>query len=327
MNASQPLERQPCFRTRFDFSQVLGARKLVSASVGPRGEAVLLAVLPEYEKEPFGKEQRKGFAIFPLSKARRRYPAAYIWIDEHGAHETQLTQVESAFPYVQPLPGGEILIVGARCNFRNGDPEQNAAVFSNAGVLKRQFVLGDGINGVLTSTNGQIWVSYFDEGVFGNFGWDKPIGASGLVCFDPTGRIVWEFRPPDGTDTIADCYAFNVCEDSVWTYYYTEFSLVRIDANFQVRAWKNTVTGARVIAVSPSRVLLWGGYGEKRARCVMQTLQSNSVVNPVELCLSIPAGLDGATATFIGRGSVLHAFSNNRWFTLDISGCTSADCS
>ena len=34
---------------------------------------------------------------------------------------------------------------------------------------------------------GRIWVSYADEGVYGNFGWGQPgpppVGAAGLVCF------------------------------------------------------------------------------------------------------------------------------------------------
>jgi len=125
-------------------------------------------------------------------------------------------------------------------------------VYGPDGKLRRQFVLGDGINGVQTTNEGMIWVSYCDEGVFGNFGWEKPLGAAGLLCFDCAGHIVWEFQPPDGVDAIADCYAFNVCGDTVWTCYYTDFPLVRIDSRNQVRAWKNNVGGASALAVHAS---------------------------------------------------------------------------
>ena len=325
MSFSQQMDGRLCFAPRFDFSQVLGDRKLVSASIGPAGEAVLLAVSAEYEREPFGKEERKEFAIFPLSKAKRHYPAVYIYMDDNGVSETELGCVESAFPYVQPLPGGEILIVGARCHYCKGDPEQNAAVYSKTGELRRQFVLGDGINGVQTTADGSIWVSYFDEGIFGNFGWDKPLGASGLVSFDLKGRIIWEFKPPQGIDTIADCYAFNVCANTVWACYYTEFPLVCVDSHFQVSAWKNQVYGANAIAVSASHVLHWGGYKDKRTRSVLQTFGGAILKNRREVQIEFSPGLDAGTVTFIGRGSVLHAFSNNKWFTLDISKMKFAD--
>jgi hypothetical protein len=34
-------------------------------------------------------------------------------------------------------------------------------------MLKREFLLGDGIEDVQTDRKGHIWVAYFDEGVFG----------------------------------------------------------------------------------------------------------------------------------------------------------------
>lgn len=38
--------------------------------------------------------------------------------------------------------------------------------------------------------DGRIVTSYFDEGIFGNFGWDQPLGASGLVVWDEQGRVL-----------------------------------------------------------------------------------------------------------------------------------------
>ena len=60
----------------------------------------------------------------------------------------------------------------------NGTPQHTA----RAGELRRQFVLGDGIKHVQTTAAGDIWVGYFDEGVYGNYGWgndpdSEPIGA------------------------------------------------------------------------------------------------------------------------------------------------------
>jgi hypothetical protein len=158
------------FVHRGDLSQILGKRKIISSGAGPNGEAVILAVTPELEKQPFGREEQKGFASFPLSKPRNRYPALFLRFDGKLLQQTELQEVESAFPFIQPLPGGEILVVGCRCHYGKGNPEKNASVYGPDGKLRRQFVLGDGIHSVQATRGGTIWVSYFDEGVFGNFG-------------------------------------------------------------------------------------------------------------------------------------------------------------
>ncbi len=220
-----------------------------------------------------------------------------------------------AFPSIQPLPEGEILLVGARCHFRNGDPEQNAVVFNQSGVVNRRFVLGDGINSVQTTSDGAIWVSYFDEGIFGNYGWNKPMGASGLVCFDTNGRIIWEFEPPSSVDTMADCYALNVATDAVWACDYTDFPLVSIDSNECVRAWKNSVGGASALATDGRRVALWGGYGDKHSRFVLQEIADDRLRNETELPIGFPDGISAVATQVIGRGKSLHTFVETSWLT------------
>jgi hypothetical protein len=311
------------FTPRFDFSEIIGNKTIISSSVGQNGEAVVLAVEKKFAKEPFGRNEQK-FGSFPLSKPKHSYPAVFIRCDGELIQQTELADVEIAYPFIQPLPAGEILVVGGRCDFRNGNPEQNAAVYGPDGALRRKFVLGDGINCVQATADGMIWVSYFDEGVFGNFGWKKPMGAAGLICFDRFGRIEWQYQPPVGFDIIVDCYSLNVCADSVWACYYTDFPVVRIDSRKQVYAWKNTVAGASALAVSSDHVLLWGGYGEKRTTCILQNIRGDSLTDPVELCLTFPSGLNALGATFIGRGSVLHAFFERSWSAFNLSEVTAA---
>ena len=61
-------------------------------------------------------------------------------------------------------------------------------VVDAAGSVVAEGTLGDGINHLLTTPSGAIWVGYFDEGVFGSFGWGgpgpPPIGQPGIVQFD-----------------------------------------------------------------------------------------------------------------------------------------------
>lgn len=308
------------FEQHADFSTVIGENKIIASSIAANGEAVLLIVAPEFEKAAFGREERKGFAIFPFSKAKRYYPATFIRLNGREVFQkTELTEVEIAFPSVQPLPDGEVLLVGARCHYRDGDPEKNAVVFSRDGKVLRRFVMGDGINSVQTTDEGMIWASYFDEGVFGNYGWNQPMGASGLICFNSAGRILWEFKPPAGFDSICDCYSLNVANNAVWTCYYTDFPLVKIDADKRVQGWKNDVGGASALAVDGRRALLWCGCGDKRSRCVLQDVGSDALVHSREVELGLPSGFELMGARVIGRSSTLHAFAGSSWFSFDLS--------
>ena len=81
-----------------------------------------------------------------------------------------------------------------------------------------------GIEDVQVTESGIIWTSYFDEGVFGNRGWNDPIGKNGLVAWNGLGEKIYEFLPTTELGEICDCYALNVISDrEVWLYYYTEF--------------------------------------------------------------------------------------------------------
>jgi hypothetical protein len=63
--------------------------------------------------------------------------------------------------------------------------------------LVGEILLGDRIHRGQTTSTGRIWISFFDEGVFGNFGWDDPLGSSGLVVWDSRGNKQYEFQRAD----------------------------------------------------------------------------------------------------------------------------------
>ena len=306
------------FNQRADLSTIVGRNKIIASSIGLNDEIVLLTVAPEFEKDPFGRDERNGHAIFPSSKSKRHYPATFIRFDGREVlQKTELAELDIAFPHIQPLPDGDVSLVGARCYYRDGDPEKNAIVFSRDGKVLRRFVLGDGIKSVQTTPDGMIWVSYFDEGVFGNYGWNQPMGASGLICFDSAGRILWEFAPPTGFDSICDCYALNVAKDAVWACYYTDFPLVKIGSDKRVQGWKNEIGGANALAVNDRYVLLWGGYGDKHTRCVLQNFGDQTLTQSRELSFNFPSGLDLKGIKIVGRGSMLHAIADKTWFAFD----------
>src|SRR5262249_20886820 len=117
---------------------------------------------------------------------------------------------------------------------------------------------------VQATSRGVIWTSYFDEGVFGNYGWQNPVGASGLVGWDSAGKQLYEFQPDAGLDAICDCYALNVkSEEDVWLYYYTQFPLVRLHHREIASVWKMPQGGSDAFAVSTGHALFRGGYKDR----------------------------------------------------------------
>lgn len=120
---------------------------------------------------------------------------------------------------------GTILIVQPRCLKKGNTTEKNARRYHTNGELIEEFTLGDGISHVQIDETDTIWAGYFDEGVYGNFGWEQPMGSEGLVAYSIHGQKVWGGRDYD----ISDCYALNVVSaKEVYFAYYTDFFLIQL---------------------------------------------------------------------------------------------------
>ena len=111
---------------------------------------------------------------------------------------TPIADLALAHVTVQPMPGGRFLVAGARCRWRPGGPDRNAVLYDADGQVVSEHVLGDGIAHVLATSTGQVWAGYFDEGIYGNYGWgraesEEPVGAYGIVRFSPDLEAVWHY--------------------------------------------------------------------------------------------------------------------------------------
>lgn len=292
--------------------------KVVSTEVGPRGEALRLLASDESAQSIFARIQQPGWASFPKTRTESEYPAVLFVCGQNGIEEFHLPSLKATFPKVQTLPNDEILVVAPRCRkFQDGSHELNARVYDAGGGLKREFLLGDGIEHVQTDRKGNIWVGYFDEGVFGNYGWghsNDRLGAAGLTCFNDKGEKLWDFQPPAGCDHISDCYALNVSKDGVWTYYYTGFPIVRIDSDWRARAWNTQTAGGRQFAVHGGHILLYGGYGEHRNDCKLLRLRENTADVAAEVTLALPNDVELSKSSVIGRDNKLHVFYEDDWY-------------
>ncbi len=311
---SRRRELQP--RLLVDFSQFFGVetnpRKL-SAGASLDGR-VLMALLTS--QEPLTEERG-----FPRSHTTK---PSVIKVVQWKAGQFQSAEVggETLVPhFVQPADDG-FLLVGARCRWRPDGPEKNALLCSWEGAVRSRHTLGDGIEDARVEGD-RVWVSYFDEGVFGNYGWGlpnslEPIGSSGLVAFDMAGRKTFEYDPMKaGTKPIADAYALNVLsEEEVWVYHYTDFPIVRI-AGGQYAVWKCGYGGAHGLAIADDMILLVGAYGDLAHGRIM-SLQPNGTTNLAkEVIVRTPQGQPMTEARASGIGPKLYLFHGARAYLLD----------
>lgn len=173
--------------------------------------------------------------MFVDTKANTEYSAIRLSVDWESGEVVHHELIEFGnhnmnFHFIQPI-GENILLLGARCMYyETPGPEKNAVIVDVMGNVVKEFCLGDGIQDCIVTDSGDIITSYFDEGVFGNFGWDQPIGSCGLIVWSQNGEIYWQ-----ADSNICDCYALNIDEKNhVWYYYYMDFNLVKTDLNRDV---------------------------------------------------------------------------------------------
>ncbi|QSQ27520.1 hypothetical protein JY651_22540 [Pyxidicoccus parkwayensis] len=284
-----------------DFSEVLKGREARNWSIGPANDLWLLTSGEVLHFDGTG-------AL-----------AARLRISEPGRQSH----------YVQPLPGGEVALVEGRCRFIAKDQhERNAAVYTREGARVREFTLGDGIEDVQATSDGRLWVSYFDEGVMGNRGWGRgdadttPIGVSGLVLFDSQGKCLSDYdAEAAGTDIIVDCYALNVAsDDETWLYFYSEFPLVRLRSGEPATVWKTPLRGATAFAVNDTHVLFNGTY-ESHEYFQLFSLYDRGArrLKPQgTFRFEDGAGTPWRPTRACGRGSWLYGVDGTRVFRIDL---------
>ena len=170
------------------------------------------------------------------------------------------------FHFLQPI-GDHFLLLGARSSYREDSPDQNAWIISRNGAVLSRFCLGDGIQNCTVKANGSIITGYFDEGVFGNYGWADfheshgyvpPIGECGLIAWTPEGDPFWK----NSKYPIYDCYAISLDEEeNLWFYYYDEFRLVWTNFKEDL-VFELPIKGSSAFSVAPSgeKFLFQGGY-------------------------------------------------------------------
>ncbi|WP_226666240.1 TetR family transcriptional regulator [Metabacillus litoralis] len=131
-------------------------------------------------------------------------------------------RITCKYPLVRWISFNSFLIADAR----NDGETDNLYIFNTDGTLRNSFHCGDGIEDIVVSNDG-IWISYFDEGVFG-----EGISTEGLVLFSYEGTPIFKYHSDlSGRPFIVDCYA--ICKgdsSSIWLFPYTDFPLLQVNS-------------------------------------------------------------------------------------------------
>ncbi|WP_078553748.1 hypothetical protein [Bacillus alkalicellulosilyticus] len=251
-----------------DYTEDLQGYHIVDASLGPRGEVCILAV-----NDIPGRID----GMFPPVKTTEQYD--YKVIIDMNFHK-QIVEIKNQrwnYHFVQPIEDNHILLVcGRSYYYEEGKYDLNAKVFDSSGAHIRQFLLGDAIQDIYVTKENTIWTSYFDEGIFGNYGWEDPVGKSGLRAWDQEGNAIYHY-PNSGLNFISDCYALNVVADEdVWFYYYTDFLVGRYHHG-EFTYYKPDIEGSDGFVLFKNYFLFRGGYENQDKYLLYKLFSKNSL--------------------------------------------------
>ncbi len=232
-----------------DLSKILSGSHYIQCSCGPKHEIVLLS----RDKPPWLDTERRVNSLPPFLYR--------VLLLESSSWKVALAlgPTQKDYDFAQPLPGGLWLLVQSRLA---PDRVPNGDIFDENGTLLSSIVVGDGIEHVQTTSAGDIWVGYFDEGIYSG----GKLENSGLVCLTEQGQPRFQYwfdvAEPNGLPCIDDCYALNVSgEDEVWTSYYSNFPVVKLRRKELDKAWLDFPAKAvRAFAVNRDRLLMTPAY-------------------------------------------------------------------
>jgi hypothetical protein len=290
----------------------------VSVTVAPDGDAITAWAAPADHARLHERITRPSGSIHPNPRPDTRVRVRVARDGLDGRVAVAELAVRVGFPSIHAMPNGQWLVIGARTWWRERGPDDNAFLYDADGALVRSGCVGDGVQHAQTTASGAIWVGYFDEGVFGNYGWGgagpAPIGATGVNRFDDRFARVEHA----GEYQIADCYALTTSGETCWVCPYTDWPILQLGGPTRA-AYANRVDGASALIEHGRRVALVGGYGKHRSRVVVGRLEGDRLI--VERRGRLDLSRD---AELVGRDGVLHVFAESTWTAWSLSALSEA---
>ena len=264
---------------------------VASFNPGPDGLLYVLVCTGEPDRNRIKRDQSRDWHVLAFHT-------------DGQSSEILIQNQRQNFDLVQPLQNG-LLLGTRRCKYAGEATEANGCLFDNRGQLVGRILLGDGIEDLQTTTSDEVWVSYSDEGIYGNFGWRKPIGNDGLLRFNLEGKICFRFEGAAGLGPIDDCYCLNVVsEREAWCYYYSQFSIVQIRDDRIAHYWACPVRSSKRLAVWGNSLAMQDGYESDDWR-LLEVTGADVAVEEEAITFRTPEGLPLAAKCARARGSAI----------------------
>lgn len=266
---------------------------------------ILMSINSADNREDFNNTN----SVKKMLKQQQKYE---IWQITDDSGELSLyaeITAEVNFHNIQRFTNGDILLVSKHSKYRDeNDYDKNGYIYSINGELKKEFLLGDGVADVQVTEDDIIWISYFDQGIFGRYSshWHDLLGSTGLVAWNIDGEKVYEFEPSNGLYNMDDCYALNVATNTAtYAYYFYnddnycgKFDLVRIQNQKITDFWYMPVSGSSAFIINGDKALFDGGY-EHRTLFYLVELQEE---HQAEIIHQIIFEYDGENILKMGEG-------------------------
>lgn len=178
----------------------------------------------------------------------------YHFINDKISHINIPNIEKFFFSSAQPL-GENWLLVSARIDEEDNDVK-NAYVVDKEGNIIHRYEYGDAVADVQTTSEGDVWVSYFDQGDAGRL--NCYVAGDKTLDFYNSIRKNNPHVPP-----IDDCYAMNVTSDSTNIYYYYDFPFVKIMGENEFELYEALpIEGSNAFAINGDDVLFSHGYDD-----------------------------------------------------------------
>lgn len=286
------------------------------AASGVAGDQSLLFLFVEDSgRQAVFESDHGGIGSFP--RARMDSSKRFRLLRESGGsvQSIDLPSLDIAFLKIDMFPDGRLLLAATRCNWRSEtDYDLNGIVFDPRTGQANPILFGDGISDLQIDDRGRIWIAYFDEGIFGNYGWGHPgpapVGQAGLVCFSGLGEKIWEF-PNDAGPAIYDCYALNVAGAEAAIVSYPDFPICKINGEFQLTSKRTKLRGRHAFALSEAEILFSGQYGDPPDVAYIGRLDREEIILVRQARLLMPDGSARPPGRLQGRGKHLYHFGED----------------
>ncbi len=251
--ASNKVTLAPILRLK----DIIGNYIFNNCSLGYDGEINLLFSKTKLDNR---SEDKCLYKIFPDKPQNYKL----LIVMSSGIKIFSLTNQTMNYSYASQVSKNEYLFVCPQAIFYNqNDFDKNCRIFNDEGNLIHEFTIGNGVDDIQINSRNEIWVSYSDEGIFGNYGWICPIGSSGLNCFNKNGDLIYEFSSQDEDSIVEDCTSLNVCsKDDVYFFGFAEKEyLAKLTNKKLMRQWHLPITSTPHFSIDYPLLLLDLGSG------------------------------------------------------------------